>query len=249
VLFNAAAARVLACPANEAIGDSNDRFIPQRFRSEFSAGVRGLDHSRTMSGNWGLWGLRATGEEFPMEASIAKVESAGKKFITAVIYDIRERMVGEQRLRESEVRFRLAAQAGKMFAYEWDAATDVIVRSPESVQILCIDEGTPLSGQQAMARVHPDDRERLVVAMAALSPEKPTLKLTYRIIRPDDTVIWVERQSRAHFNEQGGLRRIVGMVADITERRRAEQVLADMTRKLVEGQEQVRARIARVASR
>lgn len=162
-----------------------------------------------------------------------------------IAVDVTERKIVEQKLRESEERFRLAAQAGKMFAYEWDAATDVIVRSPESAQILGVDERAPLSGQQAMARVHPDDRERLLVAMAALSPENPNLNVIYRIVRPDETVIWVERQSRAHFNEQGNLLRIVGMVANITERQRAEEKLADMTRKLVEGEEQVRARIAR----
>src|SRR5277367_4617164 len=52
---------------------------------------------------------------------------------TALIFGLlwqraRKRKV-EKALRHSEGRFRLAAQAGKMFAYEWDAATDVIVRS------------------------------------------------------------------------------------------------------------------------
>ena len=34
----------------------------------------------------------------------------------------------EQVLRESEERFRLALQAGKMYAYDWDVATDRVVR-------------------------------------------------------------------------------------------------------------------------
>jgi C4-dicarboxylate-specific signal transduction histidine kinase len=40
-------------------------------------------------------------------------------------------------------------------------------------------------------------------------------------------VIWVERNSRAHFGKQGELRRVVGMVADITERKRVEQSLQE----------------------
>ncbi|MFI5072107.1 MAG: PAS domain S-box protein [Terriglobales bacterium] len=128
-------------------------------------------------------------------------------------------------LRESEERFRLAAQAGKMFAYEWDAATDVIVRSEESARILGIDEATPFTGQQAFAKVHPDDQKGLLAAMAGLSSEKPYLQVSYRMIRPDGTVIWVERNSRAHFDKQGRMLRIVGMVADITERKSAEEAL------------------------
>ena len=64
-------------------------------------------------------------------------------------------------MRNSEERFRMAAHAGKMFAYEWDAATDVIVRSEESTKVLGVDKAVRITGEQALGRVHPDDRERL----------------------------------------------------------------------------------------
>ena len=136
--------------------------------------------------------------------------------------DITERRMVEQALRESEERFRLATKAGRMFTYSWDAATDVIERSGESAKILGIDEAALLTGHQAIARVHPDDREGLLAAMAGLSPEKPFLQVTYRIVRPDQSVILVERHSRAYFDERGKMKRIVGMVVDITEKKRAE---------------------------
>jgi signal transduction histidine kinase len=65
------------------------------------------------------------------------------------------------------------------------------------------------------------------------------------MVRSDSTVIWVDRISRAYFDEHGKLLRIVGMLTDITERVRAEESLASVTRQLVEAQEQERKRIAR----
>lgn len=126
-------------------------------------------------------------------------------------------------LRESEERLRMAVQAGRMFAYTWDAATDTIERSGESAKILGIDDKIPLTGRQAAARVHPNDRGDLSSAIATLSPEKPFLQACYRIIRGDQDVSWAEGNSRAYFDEHGKILRLVGMVTDITERKLAEE--------------------------
>ena len=44
-------------------------------------------------------------------------------------------------------------------------------------------------------------------------------------VHADRATIWVERSSQAEFNKQGKLQRIVDMVVDITERKRAEEQL------------------------
>jgi PAS domain S-box-containing protein len=141
--------------------------------------------------------------------------------------DITEEKRAKEALRKSEERFRLAAQAGKMFAYEWDVASDVIVPSPEAAHILGIDEAVQITGQRMQEKVHPDDRERLAAAVAALSPQNPCLQVSYRMVRSDGRVIWLDRNSRAHFDEQGKTLRVVGMVTDITERKLAEEALRE----------------------
>jgi PAS domain S-box-containing protein len=138
-----------------------------------------------------------------------------------------EREEAEAVLRESEDRFRQAAKAGKMFSYEWDAATDVIQRSPEYVEVLGFDGAPQTTGQRILAQIHAADRERVMAAIAQLSREKPDIRISFRMVRADGTTIWVERSSRAEFNKQGRLLRIVGMVADITERKHAEEQLQE----------------------
>jgi PAS domain S-box-containing protein len=165
-------------------------------------------------------------------------------YIGSVI-DVTELKHASEARQRSEERFRMAAQAGRMFAYEWDAATDVIVRSEGVAQVLGADEGVRTTGQQILTMVPPEDRERLIAAVAQLSPAEPYLRISYRMVRSDGTVIWVERNSRAHFDEQGKMLRLVGMVMDITQRKLAEEALKGMTRKLIEAQEQERSRIAR----
>jgi PAS domain S-box-containing protein len=152
--------------------------------------------------------------------------------LRGTVQDITERRLAQEELRESEERFRLAAQAGKMFAYAWDAATDEIVWSPESSQILGVDEAKPTTGQQVLATVNPADRERFTIAVAKLSPEKPHFEINYRLTRPNGAVVWLEGNSQAHFDEQGRMSRIVGMVTDVTERKRTEEALRESEERL-----------------
>jgi PAS domain S-box-containing protein len=163
--------------------------------------------------------------------------------VLGISIDITESKRAEQALRESEQRLRLATQVGRMYAYDWDITTDVVVRSAEHVKILGLRECSP--HQEFVDKIHPDDRPRFLAAIAGLTPENPTSEVTYRALAPDGTLLWLKSNGRAFFDADGKMLRVIGMVADVSDVKRAEEGLADMTRKLVEAQEQERARIAR----
>ncbi len=114
VLFNAAAEKLFLCSADEARGQPVERFIPKRFRKAHDQHVRRFGENgppRLMGLTRELYGLRTSGEEFPIEASISQLELGGQKFYTVILRDITISKQAKNQLQASEERFVKAFQS------------------------------------------------------------------------------------------------------------------------------------------
>ncbi len=100
VLFNPAAERMFQCRAEDALGEKLDRFIPERFRTAHREHIRHFSLTNVTTRRMGqlgkISGLRADGEEFPLEASISQVEIGGKKLFSVILRDITQRVRAEE---------------------------------------------------------------------------------------------------------------------------------------------------------
>lgn len=96
LLFNPAAEKMFGCPMHEAIGRSLDRFVPEQFRQAHGSHIRAFGRTNSTSRKMGsmnpVMGLRASGEEFPVEISISQIGMDGEKIYIAILRDITERM-------------------------------------------------------------------------------------------------------------------------------------------------------------
>ena len=109
-LFNASAERMFRTPAAEATKGQVDRFFPEPLRQPTldricrSAASSGDDPSLTASPDnahvLSLNGLRANGEEFPIEATASCLDVRGTRTYTLILRDISERRRAEEALRQ-----------------------------------------------------------------------------------------------------------------------------------------------------
>jgi two-component system, NarL family, sensor histidine kinase UhpB len=110
VIFNPMAEQVFRCTAADAIGAPLSRFIPARFRAAHEKhvtqfGVTGVA-DRKMGEMRVLFGLRGTGEEFPIEASISQIQDGPGKLYTVMLRDVTARVQAEDALRASREELR-----------------------------------------------------------------------------------------------------------------------------------------------
>jgi PAS domain S-box-containing protein len=110
VMFNPMAEKVFRCNSSDAIGAPLSRLIPERYRAGHEHQVRLFERTgvsdRQMGGSRVLHGLRADGEEFPLEASISQTEDGDGKLLTVILRDVTERVKAEAILRQSREELR-----------------------------------------------------------------------------------------------------------------------------------------------
>jgi PAS domain S-box-containing protein len=148
----------------------------------------------------------------------------------------RARATAETALRASEERLELAMEISRAYFFEWEPQTDRVTRSDSCAAILGLNGEAAINdtSQGYFQRIEPADQGQLLTLVRSLTPALDRYRTEYRLTRGDGQTIVVEETARAFFDTNGQLQRLVGVVADITERKRNEALLAEHTERLRE---------------
>ena len=143
-------------------------------------------------------------------------------------------------LRETNMWMVKGQQIGRMGSYRWNTRTLLSRASRECYRIFDIYlDVNPVPFEVFKERVHPDDFPALERALAeAVSTESP-FSHEYRVVHEDGTTLHVVAVGQFDLGPSGDVE-LEGIIADVTERKIAEQALTDARAKL--------ARTARLAS-
>jgi PAS domain S-box-containing protein len=143
--------------------------------------------------------------------------------VVLVHLDLTARIDAEEALRASESRLQLALEAGRMGAWEWTIAEGRVRWSETLERIHGLEPGTFDGTFEAyQSDIHPQDRE-VVFAAVERTLAGHAHELTYRIVRPDGEVRWLNARGQLVRGADGQPERIVGICADVTDVRRSEE--------------------------
>ena len=256
VLFNKAAELMFRCAAATAIGQPITRFMPERHRAHHDAYVQAFGATgvsmRRMGRKGAISGLRADGEEFPIEASISQVEVGGQKLFTVILRDVTERVQNEQRLREQQETLAAVIDAASDAVVSCDEAGRIVLFNPAAERIF----GRPAAsmlGQGLDVLMPTRFRERHGGDLRGFVDSEVTRRAMgagrVKGLRADGEEIELEASiSRAVVN---GRLTLTAILRDVTQRARAEVALlryqtelSDLTQQLMHQEKETTRRLA-----
>lgn len=174
------------------------------------------------------------------------------QLMVVVSRDVTERRRMEDELRARNVQLQEAQSVANLGSWEWDVRSNTIWWSDQLRRIFGVDEHYQPKLESVLEAVHPEERAKIAEATRISLENGQVYDKPYRIVRPDGTVRIVVTSGRVERGVDNRPTRMVGILADITDRtwieRRARSVadrLRSVSRRLVEVQEAERRLLAR----
>lgn len=155
-------------------------------------------------------------------------------FTVTLVQDITDRRRAEQALRESEERLLMAQEAGGIGVFDWNPSTGKVIWGPQLERIFGLRPGTFDGTYEFWARrIHPEDEGHLSAYFrGSMGQHAPEIEFEYRFYLPSGELRWMSARARFEYDAAGAPVRMIGINIDVTQRKRAEEALAQTSQRL-----------------
>src|SRR6516162_4411764 len=174
---------------------------------------------------------------FPIEGA------AGVDRVACIMQDVTERRRAEEAIRESEKRFRLLANTAPVMI--WMSGTDKQVTYFNQLWLDFTGRSEAELEAGFAGVVHPEDEQKCNEIYDRAFDQRQPFRKECRLRRHDGQYRWMLDIGVPRFHEDGSFAGYIGSCVDVTDRKQAEEALANVNRKLIEAQDQECTRIAR----
>jgi PAS domain S-box-containing protein len=176
---------------------------------------------------------------------------ANEQCFLAVLHDLTKRKESEEAIKKNEEWLQLAARSSQLGSWCWNEQTQEVLCDARAREMLCAPTDVPLTLKMFYRALHPDDLERVTRDWRYALESNLPLQTEMRVLRSDGSVRWIDLRGSTQHDEAGKTPLMVGVLFDITERKRGEQerqrsedALRELTSQLIHSQEKERQRIA-----
>ena len=226
--WNNGAERIFGYKADEVIGKPITIIIPPDHLDEepailarLRAGHR-VEHYETVR-------VRKDGRRLDISLTVSPIKGPNGQVVGAskIARDVTEQREARRALDEASERLKLALAVANFGDWSWDAATDIVTFSDTTARIFGLPPGQPISRAEMREKLHLEDRDQTLAVVDEALLAHRDYEIEYRLIRPDNSEVWISAKGRGVYDETGNVTGMLGFVQDISARKATEETLRE----------------------
>ncbi|MBL8063971.1 MAG: PAS domain S-box protein, partial [Anaerolineales bacterium] len=231
ILTNSASEKMFGYTSEEMIGRPLDMLIPASLRAAHRGHLEQFgslgETSRSMHSLGEVKGLRANGEEFPIEASISQIEVAGRKILTVIHRDVTERKQAEAQIEYQadllkRINDAVIAVDSQFHITAWNHAAETMYGWTAEEAL------GNLSTNVIRSEMTAEERQESLRQLRELGMYRNEI-IQYR---KDGQPIYVEASTITLYDKDKQITGLLSVNRDITERRKIEEERAEIHNRL-----------------
>lgn len=237
-------AKILGYTREELIKKPMKELLLERGHASFDEYLKNIQRTGVAEGAMVV--LTKSGEHRIWEYhNSLRTDGVSVPVVRGVAHDVTEQRLAERALRQSEERFRLMAENIDEIFWLLDAKSLGAIYVSPAFEHICERPVSSLLSNPTSYRdlIHPDDAPHVLEELARLE-QTNEFHEEFRILCPSG-MKWVDVWGFTAKDGSGKVSALVGTVKDITERKRAEAGLQDLSGRLLRSQDDERRNIAR----
>jgi PAS domain S-box-containing protein len=204
-------------------------------QQEFLEFTQGVAQGESGILEFEITGLKGTRRWLEFHAVPLQTQSEQNEPLThvlAVTRDISDRKRAELALRDSEERLRLALEGASLGMWDYDLVSGSLSWTERCRALFNFPSDREVTYENFLESLHPDDRSKVEQAVAQALANHEDFNLEYRALWADGTEHWLAARGRAIYDLAEKPLRMVGVVADISDRKRAEAEVKQLNAEL-----------------
>jgi len=158
------------------------------------------------------------------------VSSAGDRLLLCTLVDVTDQVRAQEALTRERERLRLALAAGELAVWDYNPETGEAAIDTHYAVTMGFDPNVQRTTRaQIGALIHPEDRSRVAAEHEAIVASGANYHIEYRIVTPSGEIRWLSSQGiLMKSDDPAAPSRMIGIIQDITERKRREKDLRDL---------------------
>ncbi|HEY41846.1 MAG TPA: PAS domain S-box protein [Dehalococcoidia bacterium] len=226
VLWNKAAEKIYGYSADEAVGQPLTLIMPERLHQAFQDEIEAMLSSQNSSPPSGMTEtvrLRKDGTEIPVGMTLAKWQAGKETFFTYISRDITVQKQAEERLRESELRYRQLVETSPDMIATTDLKANLLFANKEWKKHHGYSD-REIKRISILSMLHPDDTRAVKAAFARVMRGQSVANIECRTMRKNGSYINILANLSPISDSQGKVTNVLIASMDITERKQAEEI-------------------------